>query len=71
MNNFLEISKQQEITETKRFFVRVYGWMSLALIITGLTAFKTATSPEIIEFCKHLVHTCGFSFMNEFGSQRQ
>lgn len=50
MNNFLEISKEQEIAETKRFFVRVYGWMSLALIITGLTAFRTATSPEIINF---------------------
>lgn len=50
MNNFLEISKEQEIAETKRFFVRVYGWMTLALIITGLTAFKTATSPELIQF---------------------
>jgi FtsH-binding integral membrane protein len=50
MNNFLEISKEEEIAETKRFFVRVYGWMSLALVITGLTAFKTAISPEIIQF---------------------
>jgi uncharacterized protein len=50
MNNFLEISKEEEIAETKRFFVRVYGWMSLALIITGFTAFKTAISPEITQF---------------------
>lgn len=50
MNNFLEISQEQEIAETKRFFVRVYGWMTLALIITGLTAFRTATSPEILDF---------------------
>jgi FtsH-binding integral membrane protein len=50
MNNFLEISKEQEIAETKRFFVRVYGWMSMALIITGLVAYRTATSPEIINF---------------------
>ena len=50
MDNFYEISKEQEIAETKRFFVRVYGWMSMALIITGLMAFKTANSPELIEF---------------------
>lgn len=50
MDNFYEISKEQEIAETKRFFVRVYGWMSLALIITGLTAFKTAISPELLNF---------------------
>lgn len=50
MDQFLEISKEQEIAETKRFFVRVYGWMTLALIITGLTAFKTAASPQVIQF---------------------
>ena len=50
MDNFLEISKEQEIAETKRFFVRVYGWMSMALIITGLVAYRTATSPEISSF---------------------
>ena len=50
MDNFYEISKEQEIAETKRFFVRVYGWMSMALIITGLVAFRTASSPEIISF---------------------
>lgn len=50
MDQFLEISKEQEIAETKRFFVRVYGWMTLALIITGMTAFKTAASPQVIQF---------------------
>jgi len=51
MNDYLsEISKEQEIAETKRFFVRVYGWMTLALVITGLTAFKTATSPQLLQF---------------------
>jgi uncharacterized protein len=50
MDNFYEISKEQEIAETKRFFVRVYAWMSMALIITGLVAFRTASSPEIISF---------------------
>lgn len=50
MNSLYEISKEQEIAETKRFFARVYGWMSMALVITGLTAFRTATTPEIISF---------------------
>lgn len=50
MDNFYEISKEQEIAETKRFFVRVYSWMSMALIITGLVAYRTANSPEIIKF---------------------
>ncbi|MHB9140526.1 MAG: Bax inhibitor-1/YccA family protein [Paludibacter sp.] len=50
MSSFIEMSKEQEIVETKRFFVKVYGWMSLALIITGLMAFKTAATPEITNF---------------------
>ena len=50
MNEFLEITKEQEIAETKRFFVKVYSWMSMALIITGLMAFKVTTSPELISF---------------------
>ena len=39
-DNFFDISNEEEIAETKRFFARVYGWMSLALIITGLVACK-------------------------------
>jgi hypothetical protein len=50
MNEFLEITKEQEIAETKRFFVKVYSWMSMALVITGLMAFKVTTSPELISF---------------------
>jgi FtsH-binding integral membrane protein len=51
MNEFLQgYSKEQEIAETKRFFVRVYGWMTLALVITGLMAYKAAISPEIMQF---------------------
>ncbi|MDR3653045.1 MAG: Bax inhibitor-1/YccA family protein [Paludibacter sp.] len=50
MDSFYEISKEQEIAETKRFFVRVYAWMSMALVITGLVAYRTATTPEIINF---------------------
>ena len=51
MSNFIEeISKEQEIAETKRFFVKVYSWMSFALIITGLMAYKVTMSPELISF---------------------
>ena len=51
MNEFLQgYSQEQEIAETKRFFVRVYGWMTLALVITGLMAYKAAISPEIMQF---------------------
>lgn len=50
MSDYLEISKEQEIAETKRFFVKVYGWMTMALIITGLMAFRAATSQQLIQF---------------------
>ncbi len=50
MNNFIEISKEEEIAETKRFFVKVYSWMSFALIITGLMAYKVTQSPDLISF---------------------
>ena len=50
MDNFYEISQQQQVAETRKFFVRVYAWMSMALVITGLTALKVASSPDIISF---------------------
>ena len=51
MSDFMkEISNEQEIAETKRFFVKVYSWMSFALIITGLMAYKVTMSPELISF---------------------
>jgi len=50
MDNFYEISQQQQVAETRRFFIRVYAWMSMALVITGLTALKVASSPDIIRF---------------------
>jgi FtsH-binding integral membrane protein len=44
----LEISDEQLERETQQFLVRVYGWMSFALIITGLTAYVIASSPGLI-----------------------
>jgi FtsH-binding integral membrane protein len=34
--------------ETQRFMTAVYGWMSFALIITGLVAAYTASRPELL-----------------------
>lgn len=46
MNHF---SEQQILDETRRFFQKVYGWMCLALVVSGLTAFWVASSPALIE----------------------
>ncbi|MCF7862379.1 Bax inhibitor-1/YccA family protein [Candidatus Woesearchaeota archaeon] len=38
---------QQVIDESRRFFQKVYGWMFLGLIISGITAFWIASSPSL------------------------
>jgi hypothetical protein len=35
--------------EQQRFIVKVYGWMSVALILTGITAFIVATTPAFMQ----------------------
>ncbi|MBR8537794.1 Bax inhibitor-1/YccA family protein [Carboxylicivirga sediminis] len=35
--------------EQQRFMTKVYGWMSFALIITGLVAMWTASTPQLIK----------------------
>lgn len=47
MSNTLKVSQAEAITETQRFFVKVYGWMALALIVTGLVAIWTASNVDI------------------------
>lgn len=45
------ISYTQKATiaaEQQRFMTKVYGWMSFALIITGLVAMWTASTPQLI-----------------------
>lgn len=39
---------EDAMAETQRFFVKVYGWMSLALSLTGLVAIWIATQPPMI-----------------------
>jgi uncharacterized protein len=48
MDKTIKISQSNTIAETQRFFVKVYGWMSLALIITGLVAIWTASNVNIM-----------------------
>lgn len=35
--------------ETQRYMVKVYGWMSLALVVTGLVAMYTAGSESLVD----------------------
>ena len=48
MNKKIAISKEAALAETQRFFVKVYGWMSLALIVTGLVAIWAASNDDVV-----------------------
>ncbi|MCR5366624.1 MAG: Bax inhibitor-1/YccA family protein [Prevotella sp.] len=46
------LSADQQLTMSEAFLIlmrKVYGWMTLALVITGLTAYGVATSPGILQ----------------------
>ncbi len=43
------LTEQQVYAEQSSFIAKVYGWMSLALVITGLTAIQVASSTVIME----------------------
>jgi len=38
-----------EVSEKRAFLTRVYGWMTAALAVSGLTAFLTAHNPALIK----------------------
>jgi len=40
----------QVLAEQQRFMVKVYGWMSLGLVLTGLVALYTASSEALLGF---------------------
>lgn len=42
------ITPEEAVAETQRFIVKVYGWMSLALIVTGYIAVWTASHVNIV-----------------------
>ena len=48
MNNPAKFNQEEIVAENNRFIVKVYGWMSLALIITGIVSIFTASDPEMI-----------------------
>ena len=48
MDNKITISKEAVLAETQRFFVKVYGWMSIALIVTGLVAIWSASNVNVV-----------------------
>src|SRR4051812_39893883 len=39
-----QFSLERIMAEQQQFITRVYGWMSVALVITGITAYLTATT---------------------------
>jgi uncharacterized protein len=42
-------SLDQTISEQQQFITKVYGWMSFALVITGITAYFTAATPSVMQ----------------------
>ncbi|HET6557139.1 MAG TPA: Bax inhibitor-1/YccA family protein [Prolixibacteraceae bacterium] len=48
INKTFNLSPEEIIAETQRFFVKVYGWMSLALIVTGYVAIWTASHVDLV-----------------------
>ena len=50
MNNKVKISTEQIQEETQRFIVKVYGWMALALVITGIISYWTSLNPDIVKY---------------------
>lgn len=42
------ITPEEAVAETQRFIVKVYGWMSLALIVTGYIAVWTASHVNLV-----------------------
>lgn len=50
MNTPVQLTEAEINLESQRYMVKVYGWMSLALIFTALMAMFTASSEVLISF---------------------
>ena len=48
MENQTPLSIESAVAETQRFMVKVYSWMSFALIVTGLVAMYVAGSEALL-----------------------
>jgi len=49
-HNDILVSQEQIAADQQRFMVKVYAWMSAALLVTGMVAMWTATTPEALAF---------------------
>ncbi len=47
MSNQFSLTEEDIQNEQARFMTKVYGWMSLALLVTGFVALYVASSPDI------------------------
>ena len=45
-----QLTKEQIKLEQANFMTKVYGWMSVALIVTGLVAYWVASTPQVAAF---------------------
>ncbi len=61
------MSVEEATAETQRFMIKVYGWMSFALIVTGLVAMYTASSPELTQMVFGNTITLIVIILVEFG----
>lgn len=48
MNNVSRFGSQADVAQNT-FITKVYGWMALALAVTGLTAWWVATTPSVLQ----------------------
>jgi FtsH-binding integral membrane protein len=65
MENDIILDSDQILLEQSRFITKVYGWMAFALGLTGLVAFYTAQSPELLS----LIFSNSYGFWILFGLQ--
>lgn len=65
MQKDIILDSDQILMEQSRFITKVYGWMAFALGLTGLVAFYTAQSPELLS----LIFSNSYGFWILFGLQ--
>lgn len=45
-----ELTARSGYSEEAQFMTKVYGWMAIALLITGIVSYLTVTTPAILQF---------------------
>src|SRR5699024_3071867 len=46
----LEITSEEDKQHVAQYMTKVYGWMFLGLVITAITSYLTASSPEFLMY---------------------